>query len=181
MCPEVGPEGWFRCLPTPLVVVCVGGMLRTLFLLPAIQKWQLSFWSFCILLTIICPNCTCTQLFLVPYSLFVFCCSRRHSSRCRHHSKGSQLPVPVCLIRNVHLSQNVALELWIETNTVMWPLGDVLTLISKPGDSPRSRKGQVIKNALSTSGFLCFCSLHPGGYLLGLVDMATKKVIASGQ
>ena len=145
MCPEVGPKGWFRCLPTPLVVVCVGGMLSTPFLLPAVQKWQLSFWSFCILLTIICPNCTCTQLFLVPYSLFVFCCPRRHSSRCKHRSKGSQLPVPICLVRNGHLSQNVALELWIETNTIMWPLGDVLTLISKPGDSPRSRKGQVIK------------------------------------
>ena len=25
----------------------------------------------------ICPNCACTQLFLVPYSFFVFCYSRR--------------------------------------------------------------------------------------------------------
>ena len=30
-------------------------------------------WSFCIL-SIICPNCSCRQLFLVSYSLFVFCC-----------------------------------------------------------------------------------------------------------
>ena len=26
------------------------------------------------LVVIICPNCTCTQLFLVPSSFFVFCC-----------------------------------------------------------------------------------------------------------
>ena len=39
------------------------------------QKWQLGFWPFCILLFIICPNCPCTQLFLVPYSCFVFCCA----------------------------------------------------------------------------------------------------------
>ena len=32
------------------------------------------FCSFCILFSIICPNCPHTRLFLVPYSLFVFCC-----------------------------------------------------------------------------------------------------------
>ena len=36
-----------------------------------------------------------TWLFLVPYSFFIFCCSRRHLSRCRHCSKGSQ--DPTCL------------------------------------------------------------------------------------
>ena len=30
----------------------------------------------------ICPNCACTQLFLVPYSFFVFCSLRRGVSRC---------------------------------------------------------------------------------------------------
>ena len=30
------------------------------------------FWSFCVLLSIICPNCAGTQLFLVPDSFFVF-------------------------------------------------------------------------------------------------------------
>ena len=29
------------------------------------------FWPFCILLFVICPNCTCPQLFLVPYSFSV--------------------------------------------------------------------------------------------------------------
>ena len=38
----------------------------TLFLFPALQKWPLRFlWSFFILLSRICPNCACTQLFLV--------------------------------------------------------------------------------------------------------------------
>lgn len=32
------------------------------------------FWSFCILLSIVCPNCTSAQLFLVLYSFFLFCC-----------------------------------------------------------------------------------------------------------
>ena len=54
----------------------------------------LGFWSFRILLSIGCPNCTCTQLFLAPYYFFVFCCSRRCLSRCRRCSKGSQVPGP---------------------------------------------------------------------------------------
>ena len=52
------------------------------------------FWSFCILLSIICPSCTCTKLFLVPYSFFVFCCLRRRLSRCKHCSKVSRVPGP---------------------------------------------------------------------------------------
>ena len=32
----------------------------------------------------ICSNCSCTQLFLVPNSFFVFCCWRRSMSRCKH-------------------------------------------------------------------------------------------------
>ena len=52
------------------------------------------FWSFCILLSLICTNCTCTQLFLVPYNLFVFCCLRRHLSSYKHCSKGVQVPGP---------------------------------------------------------------------------------------
>ena len=58
------------------------------------SSWVLFFWYFCILLSIICPNCICMQLFLVSYSFFVFCCSRRHLSRCKHCSKGSQVPGP---------------------------------------------------------------------------------------
>ena len=48
-------------------------------------------------MSVICPNCACTQLFLVPHSFFVLCCSRRNLSRCKHCSKGFQ--VPGCLKR----------------------------------------------------------------------------------
>ena len=79
---------------------------NTHFFLPALQKWQLDFGALCIFLSIICSSCTCTQLFLVPYSFFVFCCSKRHLSRYQPSSKGpkalnaktsisdGQLPLP---------------------------------------------------------------------------------------
>ena len=44
-------------------------MRGTLLLLPALQKWQLGFWSFYIILSRICPSCACTQLFLVSLYL----------------------------------------------------------------------------------------------------------------
>ena len=47
------------------------------------------------MLSRICPNCACSQLFLVPYSFFVFRCSKRCLFWCKHCSKGSQ--VPACL------------------------------------------------------------------------------------
>ena len=40
----------------------------------------------------ICPTGACTQLFLVPYSFFVFCCSRRGVSRCKHCSTSAKGP-----------------------------------------------------------------------------------------
>ena len=46
-----------------------------------------------ICMAIICPSCACAQLFLVPHSSFVLCCSRRNLSRCKHCSKGFQIPV----------------------------------------------------------------------------------------
>ena len=58
-----GPDrglGW-RCgsggVPTPLVVVCAGGMRNTLLLLWALQKWQLGFLVSLYLLPRICPSC----------------------------------------------------------------------------------------------------------------------------
>ena len=48
------------------------------------------FFVFCILLSIICPNCACTQLFSVPYSFFAFCCPRRCLSRCKHCSAAAE-------------------------------------------------------------------------------------------
>ena len=52
-------------------------------------------WSFCILLSIICSYCTCMKLFLVLYSFFVFCWLKKHLSRYKHCSQGSQ--IPACL------------------------------------------------------------------------------------
>ena len=96
---QVQGSGWrggFDALPTPSVALCTGCMCNIPVLLPAFQKWQLGFWSFCVL-SIIHPNCTYTLLFLLPYSFFVFCCSRRHLSRCKHCKKGPQVPARLTL------------------------------------------------------------------------------------
>ena len=45
-------------------------------LAPSISEAVLGFPSFCILLFVICPSCFTVQLFLAPFSFFVFCCSR---------------------------------------------------------------------------------------------------------
>ena len=68
---EVCPAPWWCSVRGSCIVP--GCHSSTVLLLPAPQKWQLGFWSFGILLSIRCPNCTCTQLFLVPYYFFVFC------------------------------------------------------------------------------------------------------------
>ena len=103
LCPGVGPEGRLRCFAHPSGgVECrvhaqyLAFAPCTQFLLLALQKWQLGFFCLLYLLSRICPTWSCTQLFLVPYSFFVFCCWRRGVSRCKHSSKGSQ--VTTCLI-----------------------------------------------------------------------------------
>ena len=78
----VCPSLWWCCEQGSCLVSC--------FCSPHLRSWQ----PFRISLFIICPNCACRQ-FLVPYSFFVFCCWRRDLSRCKHSSKGSQ--VPACL------------------------------------------------------------------------------------
>ena len=72
---------------TPLWWCCMQGhtqYLSALHLFQALQKWQLGFLMPFYLLSRICPNCACTQLFLVPFSFFAFCCSRRDVSRYKH-------------------------------------------------------------------------------------------------
>ena len=54
--------------------------------------WQLGFLVFLCLLFIMCPNCACMQLFLVSYSFFVICSSRRCLSRCKHCSSAGKGP-----------------------------------------------------------------------------------------
>ena len=89
-----GSRGWAGGLPTRLVVLCAGRMFGTLPLLLVHQKWQLSFWSFYILPFILCPNWKHTVTFS-PLWFLCICCSRRHLSRCKHCSQGSQ--VRACL------------------------------------------------------------------------------------
>ena len=55
----------------PSVALLAGLMHSALLLLQTPQKRYLGVWFFGILLFITCPNFTCTQLFLVPYSFFV--------------------------------------------------------------------------------------------------------------
>ena len=100
VCPGVRPEGCLRCFAHPFDGVEVQGVCAA----PCFCSWHRVFrsrlfrsgswvfWSFCILLSIICPNCTCTQLFLVPYSFFVFCCSRRGVSSCKYCSTATKGP-----------------------------------------------------------------------------------------
>ena len=85
-------RGGLGGLLNPLVGLSAGSMHRTLFFLSSLQKWQLRFLVFLYLLSRICPNCQgFMQLFLVPYSYFVFYCWRRGVSRCMHCRKGSQV------------------------------------------------------------------------------------------
>ena len=84
LCSGVGLERWLRWSAHPLGgAVCRGHAQYPAFppkpplFLLAPQKWPLVFLVFFVhnyLLSIICYNCTCKQVFLVPYNLFVFCC-----------------------------------------------------------------------------------------------------------
>ena len=85
-------RGDLGVLPTPLVVLISEGMNNTLLLLPTpgfllqvLRKWQLVFLVCLYLLPRICPNYTCMQLFLVPYSFFAFCCWRFAEVQALHH------------------------------------------------------------------------------------------------
>ena len=81
-------------LPTPLVVMCAGGVLSALLLLQALHKWKLGFLVFLYLTVHNLPQLLYTQLFLVPYSFFVFRCWRRPLSSCKDCNKESQISGP---------------------------------------------------------------------------------------
>ena len=94
MCPGVRPEVWLRWSAHPFGgVECRGHVQYPAFAPDSSEVAVGFFWSLCIL-SIICPNSACMQLFLIHYSFFVVCCLRRHLSRCQHCSKGSQVPGP---------------------------------------------------------------------------------------
>ena len=58
------------------------------------QLFRNGSWVFCLCIfqSRICPKGAFTQLFLVPYSFFVFCIWRRDGSRCKFCNKGFQVP-----------------------------------------------------------------------------------------
>ena len=98
----VPPKGWLRWLAHTFGGVECRGHVEVpcfcsrhpVFCSGLFRSGSWSFCSFCILFSIICPNCPCTQLFLVPYSFFTFCCWRRCLSKCKHYSKDSQVKGP---------------------------------------------------------------------------------------
>ena len=107
----VCPPLWWCCVQVGKTVPCFccpcfrsGSWEGILFFVLS----QLGFFqSFCIFLSITCPKCSCTQLFLVPYSFFVFCPWRRCLSRCilsleemfvLGAAKHPRSQVPACLI-----------------------------------------------------------------------------------
>ena len=105
------PSAGVECKEQTLYPALLGTKQSTLFLLQALQKWQLGFGSFLYLLSRICPNCACTVFCFLFFCFFVF-----HSGgqvciflledkfmqvqALQHCSKGSQ--VPQCL-RMYHL------------------------------------------------------------------------------
>ena len=72
MGPGVTPEADLGGLPTHFVGLVCTARAQDLLLLPVPQNWQLGFWSFCILWFIICSNCTCSLLLLVPYAVLSY-------------------------------------------------------------------------------------------------------------
>ena len=91
--PGVGPEGWLRLFAYPLGgAECRGHVQCPAFCCWLFRSGSWAFFGLLYLLSRICPNCTCTQLFLVPYSFFVSCCSRSRLSRCKHGRPAAEGP-----------------------------------------------------------------------------------------
>ena len=87
--------GWLRCFVHPLGGgVCWGHVGYPVFA-PGSSKVAVGCVFFGLFVSVgprICPNCAGTQLFLVPYSFFVFCRSRRGVSRCNDCSTAAKSP-----------------------------------------------------------------------------------------
>ena len=109
-------EGWLRYFAHPLDSGACRGHVQYPAFAPGSSKVAVGgfglFWSR------ICPNYTWMQLFLVPYSFFVFCCWRRGVSRCKHCSKGFQ----VCLNITANFNQ-ILLQILINRFFMIWHLG----------------------------------------------------------
>ena len=64
---------------------------------PDTSEVAVGFLVFCILLFIICPNCACTLVFLVPYSFFVSVAQGDICPGASTAAKGPRSQVPACL------------------------------------------------------------------------------------
>ena len=103
VCPGVGPEAWLKWSAHPFRGAA--GMRSALLLLPALcvcslpfRRGSCVFEVFCTLSSIICPNWACTQLFLVPYTFFVFLCLRILQVEAgQQRVPGPRSQVPTCL------------------------------------------------------------------------------------
>ena len=101
LCQGIRPVCGWGVLSTPLVVWSAVDMHSSLLLLliPCFcsRLIRSGYWVshfFASFYQYFAPTAhTCTQLFLVPYSFFAFCCWGRGLSRCKHWSKGTQVPV----------------------------------------------------------------------------------------
>ena len=104
VCPGVGPEGWLRWFAHPFVVLSAGGHAQypafatnTQFLLPALQKWQLGFLSFCIFWILNLPQ---LHRHTVIFSPIQFLCILLLEERCvqvqalQHCSNAAKCPSP---------------------------------------------------------------------------------------
>ena len=129
VCPGVGPEGWLRWFLYPFgvqeacTVLCF--FSQPLVFAPSSSEVAVRLlWSFCILLSTVCPNCECSQLFLVSYSFFVFCCLGRLLSKCKDCSKGWQSHV---LLEPITWGKRVDEEMLL---LAPWMLVDVSGLVN---------------------------------------------------
>ena len=89
--PGVRPGRCLRCFANPSGGgvewrgICTSLAAKTCFYSRLFKCRSWVFWvTFVSFVSRICPNCSCTQLFLVPNSFFVFCCWRRSVSGCKH-------------------------------------------------------------------------------------------------
>ena len=97
-----GRRGGLGGLATPLVVPCAGVMHRTLLLLPYLGSgsWVLAF-LYLVLLNL--PPLCMRAVIFSPLEFLCICCWRRWLSRCKHCSKGSQVPacLNTCLLKGI--------------------------------------------------------------------------------
>ena len=83
-------EGWLKWFAHRLVGAMCQDHTQFPAFAPGSSEMAVGLWCFCILLFVIAFPCV--QLCLVPYNFFVFCCSRRCLSRCKHSYKGPWVP-----------------------------------------------------------------------------------------